>query len=441
MATKKKLLQVSGGGDNYWLATLGLSGFNTLGWAVAVDSSDNIISGGYTRGEGAGSDDFLVVKYSKSGEILWQKTLGDTAIDRLYGVAVDSSDNIYVCGRGNYSSRASFEDMVTAKFNPDGTLSWVRGLGSDYGETNNSVSIDSSGNVITVGYGNPRTSSSDEYAITTKRNSSGSLSSIQRFGDTGDRIYGYGLDIDSSDNIYVAGTANYSYSNNTNAALIIKYNSNLVMQWWRALGDSSGSDHFYDVKVDSSGNPIACGYTSSQGQGGYDVLVAKYNSTGNLQWQKTYGTSSDEYGRSIVFDSSDNIYVSGASQQTGLPSFIMKLNSSGVLQWAKSFRTSNNNDQLWGIALDSDENIVVVGRTYTNAVSLATYRLPPDGGDNGTYGNLIIDDIIFTEATATLSSLPTLTLSSTSALFEVTDITTSLTLADATDLVEDLTSI
>jgi hypothetical protein len=111
------------------------------------------------------------------------------------------------------------------------------------------------------------------------------------------------------------------------------------------------------------------------------------------------------------------------------------------LQWAKSFRTSNNNDQLWGIALDSDENIVVVGRTYTNAVSLATYRLPPDGGDNGTYGNLIIDDIIFTEATATLSSLPTLTLSSTSALSEVTDITTSLTLADATDLVEDLTSI
>lgn len=444
MATKKKLLQVSGGGDNYWLATLGVSGFTTNGYGVAIDSSDNIIAVGQTNGEGEGNYDALVVKYSKSGTILWQKTLGDTVIDRLYGVTVDSSDNIYVCGRANYSSRTSSEDMITAKFNPDGTLSWVRGLGSDYGETNNSVSIDSSGNVITVGSGSITGSGSDQYSIITKRSSSGSLTSVRRFGDTNDRVYTYGSDIDSSDNIYLAGTADYSYSGNSTSAILMKYNSSLTLQWWKVLGSTTNNnnDYFYDVKVDSSGNPIACGYTVSQGQGGYDVLVAKYNSSGVLQWQKTYGTSSDDYGRNIVFDSSGNIYVAGYSTQTGNPSFIMKLNSSGVLQWAKSFdSTTTSIDQLWGIALDSDENIVVVGRTFINATSLATYRLPSDGGDSGTYGDLTIDNITLTEATATLSSLTELGLSVTNAFFEVTDITTSLTLADATDLVDDLTSI
>jgi hypothetical protein len=72
MATKKKLLQVSGGGeDSYWIALLGSSSAVDLGWGVAVDSSNNIISVGYTSSDGAGANDCLIAKYDSEGSVLW----------------------------------------------------------------------------------------------------------------------------------------------------------------------------------------------------------------------------------------------------------------------------------------------------------------------------------------------------------------------------------
>ena len=45
------------------------------------------------------------------------------------------------------------------------------------------------------------------------------------------------------------------------------------------------------VAIDSSGNVYAAGRTYEAGQGGYDWLIAKYNSSGTEQWQITFGTN------------------------------------------------------------------------------------------------------------------------------------------------------
>ena len=45
--------------------------------------------------------------------------------------------------------------------------------------------------------------------------------------------------------------------------------------------------------------------------GGSDIFVAKYNSSGALQWAKRAGGTVDEAGYGIAVDSSGNSYVTG----------------------------------------------------------------------------------------------------------------------------------
>ena len=159
-------------------------------------------------------------------------------------------------------------------------------------------------------------------------------------------------------------------------ALIIKFDKNLNIVWYRTLGNNSTDnqyDFFKGFAVDSSGN-IYCGGSGSyqndlyeNGTYTYDtrwlgsIAVVKYNSSGTLQWKKEirYGTGArnsnwdNAWGDGFLHvDSNDDLYVTGyesgansGSSSDGTPdcgrrsaSFAMKLNSSGNVTWAKKRR-------------------------------------------------------------------------------------------------------
>ena len=68
-----------------------------------MDSSGNIYVTGYTDGgldgnSSSGKQDFFLTKYNSSGTKEWTKQEGSSGNDYAYGVAVYSSDNIYVTG-------------------------------------------------------------------------------------------------------------------------------------------------------------------------------------------------------------------------------------------------------------------------------------------------------------------------------------------------------
>lgn len=48
------------------------------------------------------------------------------------------------------------------------------------------------------------------------------------------------------------------------------------------------------------------------GKGGFDLLAAIWDSTGNLQWVNTAGSIGNDYGRAIAPDNSGNFFVSGS---------------------------------------------------------------------------------------------------------------------------------
>lgn len=85
------------------------------GRGVAVDSYDNVYLAGRTESFGAGSYDMVLVKYDSSGVQQWNRIWGGSGWDSGYGVAVDSSDSVYLAGHTS-SFGAGFWDMVLVKF-------------------------------------------------------------------------------------------------------------------------------------------------------------------------------------------------------------------------------------------------------------------------------------------------------------------------------------
>jgi hypothetical protein len=222
---------------------------------LAVDSSDNIYVAGFTNGgldgnTSSGKHDILLVKYNSGGSKQWLQQFGSSNNDMGLEVNVDSKGNIYVTGKteggldGNTNSGKN--DIFLVKYNSNGTKQWTQQLGTPTFEEGNGVAVDSSDNIYVSGWtrGKLDTYAGGDDAIVLKYNSSGTKQWTRQFGApsfleksqynsssqmTTSEDKGIGVAVDSSGNIYVTGNTKGGLDGNTNSGkkdiFLVKYNS------------------------------------------------------------------------------------------------------------------------------------------------------------------------------------------------------------------------
>ncbi len=396
-----------------WIASLG-------GQGVEVDSSGNVYTCGTSNSIGQGSNEIFVVKYNSAGVIQWQRSLGGTASDYGYGLALDSSGGVYVGGMTSSIGNGS-NYFFLAKYDSSGTIQWQRALGSSNNDQGLNVATDSSDNVYICGTSATSGAGMEELIIA-KYNSSGTIQWQRRLGGSANDV-AYGVATDSSDNVYVCGATRSNSSNND--ILIAKYNSSGTIQWQRLLYSSVQQDIARRIATDSSGNVYISGYTNSIGQGNSDFLIAKYNTSGTLQWQRIIGGAVSEYGYGIAVDSSGGVYFGGSTNSVVAYDndiFLAKYNSSGVIQWQRYL--TYDWDTLYDLTVDDSGSLYLTG-------GLATAKLPTDGSLTGTYGSYTYAASSLTEAASTLTSSSSSLTAGTSYISEqsvsLTDAASSLT--------------
>ncbi|MBD2088825.1 SBBP repeat-containing protein [Microcoleus sp. FACHB-1515] len=330
----------------------------------------------------------------------WLRQVGTGGNDYAYGIAIDSSgNNIYVSGTTSQVSDAARTDSFVAQYDSSGNVvgASLRRFGSTDDDAAFGVAIDAAGNYTAVGItnlfidrSNALNSRLDGSLI--QFDSSGSQNwqalvestiSIPFLGNrpAGDAVSS--VAIDAAGNLYVAGFTGESLSDLAQA-FVAKYKPNGDREWLTKYG-TNGADAASGVALDAAGNIYITGVRNARlninSAGNLDGLftegdafVAKFNSSGALQWDETLGTPDQsqiqDYARGIAVTADGTIYIAGQTDGTlagqtsagDRDAFIARYSTDGTLGWVKQFGTSSL-DEAQGIAIAPDGSVYLSGET------------------------------------------------------------------------------
>ncbi len=326
---------------------------------IVVDSEGNSYIIGRQSETLLSTYDILLIKYNSTGHYEWNITWGiDDNYEYANALAIDSEGNLYVAGR-------MYADMLLIKFNSSGVEQWNVTWGNSFFEDEAyDIDLDSEGNIYLAGAMEYDGGFDDYYDLAlVKFNNTGHEKWNITYRSFPYNNYGLAVKVDLADYVYVAGRVETTDAY-TDKAYIAKYNSSGQKEWdheWGTYTFPYHDEYYNDVAIDSYGNVYAAGVSTT---GASNILLVKYNgSNGNQLWNKTWSGGMDVSGNGIIIDPFDNLYIVGSKIALG-PAYddviLVHFNSSGVYKWYElwgSVRREYGN----GIFMDSLFNIYLTG--------------------------------------------------------------------------------
>jgi hypothetical protein len=359
------------------------------------------------------------------------------------GIAVDSTNNIYVTGNTLITPGGA---VFVSKFNPAGNaLLYSFALGGSSGQQAMGIAVDSEGNACVIGttssldfplknpLPNPFQDATDYFLV--KVNPQGTafvfstfLGSIGSFGSTADRA---GVAVDPTGNIYVAGTTaspNFPVSakafqkhlrNDFNDsflrsdAFVAKLNPMGSLAYSTYIG-GNGTDSGNAIAVDASGFAFLTGTTFSVDyptttnapyNGAFlnatEAVVTKLTQDGSALVYSTYIQAALE-GHGIAVDAEDSAYLTGFAGGPGLPTtasafqpdpggshdaYLVKLDPTGSSIAYATYLGGGGGDEANGIAVARDGSAAITGFTgFTASIPFpATNSFQPFRGDQNAF--------------------------------------------------------
>ena len=339
-----------------FLTTLGGAG-DEYGQSVQQTQDGGFIVTGYTNSIGAGNNDLFLTKFASNGTVSWTKTLGGVNRDIGFSVQQTQDGGFIVTG---YTGIPGAFDVLLAKFFTDGTLSWAKTSGGISDDIGYSVQQTQDGGFIVTGYTGYGAGSND--VLLAKFTSTGTLSWEKTLGGTGSDI-GYSVQETQDGGFIVTGSTS-SFGAGADDLLLAKFTSTGTLSWTKTVG-GTGSDAGLSVQQTQDGGFIVTGYTYSFGSGVNDFLLAKLTSTGSLSWAKTLGGPGADAGYGVQQTQDGGFIVTGWVTGFGNGGYdvsLAKFNSSGGLSWAKILGGVGD-DISYSIQKTQDGGFVVSGAT------------------------------------------------------------------------------
>lgn len=163
---------------------------------------------------------------------------------------------------------------------------------------------------------------------------------------------------------------------------LVKTDVNGKVEWTSTYGNSRGIDSGSDVEQTSDGY-LVLGTTENWGEGGNDMMLLKFNSSGEFQWRNTYGGPNDDRGSAMLKTSDGGYLLLGQtvpSGGVGKSIFLVKVSADGIEQWRNNYGGGNGADGSGIIQLD-DGNFFITGYT-TIGDDFQVYLIKVDSSGN-----------------------------------------------------------
>ncbi len=168
----------------------------------------------------------------------------------------------------------------------------------------------------------------------------------------------------TSDGGYIAAAYTSSFGAGYADFLVLKLNSSGDLEWARTYGGTD-YDSAYCIIQSSDGGYVVVGNTRSFGAGNWDILILKLASNGAISWARAFGGTGWDKAYSVTQTTDGGYAIAGWTMSFGAGSYdilVLKLDGSGALSWAKTLGGTSG-DRAYCITRTSDGGVAVVGET------------------------------------------------------------------------------
>lgn len=335
----------------------------------------------------------FIAKLDSNFQTLWAKPILSLQVDYPSRLKIDHDGNIYLTGKfvaGTVIDSDTVKGitlsgkMTVIKFNPKGDVLWSRNFGSSQEDNISDVGFDTNNDVyisgVFIGQGKfdnnitlSPPNSNEDGCIAKLSKTDGSLIWVKHITGIG-KSFPTVLEVNNNNEVYVGGYfgANTNYKKDTlkiGAASVVAVTSD------------------YE-----------------------DIFLAKLDTAGNVNWLKSWGTSTSEYLYAMKSDAQNRLYLAAftnSSTTIGGTYFsatndvlIMQVDSLGNIVWVGKGGGPKSSDKPSDLVPLNDGNIFVCGQ-YNEITLFGGHTLTA----NTTYGKGQTDVYLAKLAAPLISSL------------------------------------
>lgn len=381
--------------------------------------SPSVVDGGL---DAALDADAAIPTYT--GKHLWSKLFGSNENSAVQGgvVATDSAGNVYLAGTltgdadfGGGILTGANADVYIAKFNKDGNHLWSKKFGDSDVQGAGHIAVDAAGSVFVGGNfngtidfgGGPLTSAGGYDIFVAKLDANGNHVWSKAFGDPTYQSLG-GLALVGADVVLIgekSGSVDFGGGALTGRNYLVKLAGSNGAHVWSKQSTSGGGFVPRSLAADATGKLVGAGSLGSTldwgggvltSAGQDDVLVIKFDATGNTLWSKRFGDAQPQDAWAVAIDASGNVVLTGrvqgaldfgvgAMNPSQATIYAAKLDPNGAGVWSKAFPAISGALPFSNaLGMDAFGNIAIGGST-DEAMDLGGGPLPCTSGTTNIF--------------------------------------------------------
>ncbi|MBL7938425.1 MAG: T9SS type A sorting domain-containing protein [Flavobacteriales bacterium] len=309
--------------------------------------------------------DLFMAKYSPEGELIWAHTVGSAA-NEFGGAVKIAGSALYVCGTFDgpdadldpgvavvSPDHVGGQDAFVARYDLDGHLAWVIGIGGSDEDGLADIGMTSTGDVVVCGSFESTdldaapgaetvllSTAGETDVLFARYSAAGALVYAHSFGGGGtlgaDRVLR--LQVDANDNLYLTGSFSSTggdfdpgegevilNSVGSGDIFLSKFDPTGTLDWVVSFGGTTG-DQGYGLANDGADNIYLCGYSNSatidldpgpdveefSSGAVQDIVVVKLSPEAEYLWAFRLGAGSSDIGNALCIDEADNVFLMGS---------------------------------------------------------------------------------------------------------------------------------
>jgi hypothetical protein len=336
--------------------------FVDLAEAIVQTSDGGYLLAGKTYSGEVGHMAGLAIKYDASCNLMWKKEIGisEAREVEVYDATETPDKNILLAGRKIPMEKKSY-DMYVCKLRTDGEILWEKTYGESESETGYKIIPVSGNDIMVVGTSNSNAEGRDKMLVS-RIDGDGNLVWSRTYGEDQSNE-AYSITELKNGGFVVVGTCSQCSGTFKNLTILrLDGSGNLL---WNQTLQSSNLNVGFNVIEDTKGNIVVSGISKKKNKCRNYLMLAQFSPDGRVKWIKDFKMKGCVGITSIACSGNDNIFVGGTLfnfQNDFSTIFVMMFDLNGKTTWKKQV-DGLGKETCNAMILSKEKSLVIAGAT------------------------------------------------------------------------------